>query len=102
MENRPDAGVLAENFVLNEIFEHSKVHFWRTTAKTEVDFIAEGKSLLPIEVKFQHFSRAKVNKSLYSFLEGYKADEAIMVTRDFWGEKAFKQSRIKFVPICYM
>ncbi len=102
LENRPDAGVLAENFILNEIFEHSKVHFWRTTAKTEVDFVAEGKSLLPIEAKFQHFANAKVNKSLYGFLGEYKPAEALMITRDFWGERSFKQSKIKFVPICYM
>jgi len=102
LENRPDAGVLAENFVLSEIFGHSKTHFWRTTAKTEVDFIAEGKSLLPIEVKFQHFAGAKVNKSLYGFLDAYKPAEAVIVTRDFWGEKALKQSKIKFIPICYI
>ena len=101
LENRPDAGILAENFVLNEIFEHSKVHFWRTTAKTEVDFVAEGKQLLPIEVKFQHFAGASVNKSLYGFLNVYKPAEALMITRDFWGEQ-FKQSKIKFVPIYYM
>ncbi len=102
LENRPDAGVLAENFVLNEIFEHSKVNFWRTTAKTEVDFVADGKGLLPIEVKFQRFASPNVNRSLYGFLEAYKPAEAFMVTRDFWGERSFKQSKIKFVPICYM
>ena len=58
MDKRPDAGVLAENFVLNELCSCSKMHFWRTTAKTEVDFVAEGKELLPIEVKFQHFCRS--------------------------------------------
>ena len=91
MEKRPDTGVLAENFVLNELFEHSRMHFWRTTAKTEVDFIAEGTSLLPIEVKFQHFTDTQVNKSLYGFLEESKPAQALMVTRDFWGERSFKQ-----------
>ena len=101
LENRPDSGILAENFVLNEIFEHSKVHFWRTTAKTEVDFVAEGKQLLPIEVKFQHFAGASVNKSLYGFLNAYKPAEALIITRDFWGEQ-LKRSKIKFIPICYI
>ncbi|MGC8730608.1 MAG: DUF4143 domain-containing protein, partial [Candidatus Micrarchaeia archaeon] len=80
-----------ENFILNEIFECSKVYFWRTTAKTDVDFVAEGKSLLPIEAKFPHFSGTKVNKSFYSFLDTYKPADALMITRDFWGERLFKQ-----------
>ena len=102
VEKRSDGGVLAENFVLNELFEHSRMHFWRTTAKTEVDFIAEGKSLLPIEVKFQHFTKTQVNKSLYGFLDEYKPTKSIIITRDFWGERLFKQSKINFVPICYI
>ncbi len=102
MGKRSDAGVLAENFVLNELSEHVKLHFWRTTAKTEVDFIAETESLLPIEVKFQHFLGPKVGKSLYGFINEYKPGNCIIVTRDFWGEHTIKNSKIKFIPIAYI
>jgi uncharacterized protein len=101
MENRADSGVLAENFVLNELFAHAKMHFWRTTAKTEVDFVAENKSLLPIEVKFQHFKDTNVNKSMYGFMGEYKPANVLIITKDFWGERTIKGSKVRFVPISY-
>ncbi len=102
MNKRPDAGSIAENFVLSELFSHSKMHFWRTTAKTEVDFIADGKEPLPIEVKFQHFVAPDVNRSLYGFLDEYKSPNCMVVTKDFWGERKHGASNIVFVPIGYI
>ncbi len=102
MDKRPDAGVLAENFVLNEIAQHAKVHFWRTTAKTEVDFITEGASLVPVEVKFQHFTEPTLGKSMYGFLNEYKPPNCMIVTKDFWGEKDAAGTKVMFVPIGYL
>ena len=102
IEKRPDAGALAENFVLNELFEHAKTHFWRTTAKTEVDFITEGKTTTPIEVKFQRFTKTEVGKSLYGFLNEYAPNNCIIATKNFWAEKTYKNSKIRFTPITYI
>ena len=101
IEKRSDAGALAENFVLNEVGRHVKMNFWRTTAKTEVDFVASKREAVPVEVKFSHFDKSTVTKSVYGFTEAYKSKRGIMVTKDFWGEKRFHAAKISFVPICY-
>ena len=99
--SRPDAGTLAENFVMNELYTVAKLNFWRTTAKTEVDFVANTKRLLPIEVKFAHFIKPEMGKSLYGFIEQYKPYNGIVVTKDFWGERDAKGTKVKFIPITY-
>jgi len=100
--NRPDIGTLAENFVVNEFYATTRLHFWRTTAKTEVDLIAEAKEPLPIEVKFKHFSKPEIGRSLYSFISQYKPNYSILVTRDFWGERKVDGTNVRFIPIAYL
>jgi predicted AAA+ superfamily ATPase len=102
LDQRPDAGVLVENFVLNEIAPRSRLHFWRTTAKTEVDFVVENKKLTPIEVKFQHLSDATGSRSLYGFLNEYGSKSCFVLTKDFWGERLFNGSKILFMPVVYV
>ncbi len=101
LDQRPDAGALVENFVLDELYPNLRMHFWRTTAKTEVDFIAESGTLVPIEVKFQHLSAAVGSRSLYSFLDEYSPKVCFVLTKDFWGERSFKNSKIFFMPAVY-
>ncbi|MCL5412835.1 MAG: ATP-binding protein [Candidatus Marsarchaeota archaeon] len=102
MDKRPDAGILAENFVLNELHAHSRMHFWRTTSNTEVDFVAEGRELLPIEVKFQHFSNPSINRSMYGFLDEYKPQNGLIITKDLWGERRYRDTKMRFMPIGYL
>ncbi len=99
---RQDAGLLAENFVLNELSLSSKLRFWRTTAKTEVDFVVDGSQPLPIEVKFQRFLNTSGTKSVYGFLNAYASETAMIITKDFWGEKTYQNSRILFIPVVYL
>lgn len=106
LDIREDAGKLAENFVLNEIsfFVEEKMflNFWRTTAKAEVDFILSSvNEVIPIEVKFEEFKKEKIEKSLYSFIKAYSPKVAIVVTKNFWGEKKVNNTKVKFIPICY-
>jgi len=101
VEKRADAGILAENFVLNELGCHAKMNFWRTTAKTEVDFIANKKGVVPIEIKFSHFDKTVATKSLYGFAEAYHPKHEVVATKDFWGEKKTGTTKISFIPICY-
>lgn len=103
---RPDAGKLVENFVLNEIKSMSEnlfLNFWRTTAKAEVDFILSGANkIIPLEVKFQDLKREKISKSLYSFISNYSPKYAIVLTKNFWGEKKIKNTLVKFIPSVYI
>lgn len=102
LETRSDSGVLAENFVLNELRPYARLNFWRTTAKTEIDFIANKPVPIPVEVKFRHFDRERIGKNIYGFVGAYKPRYGLMITKDFWGEKSAGGARIKFVPIGYL
>jgi len=48
------------------------IHFWRTTAKTEIDFIVEtGGKVIPIEIKYKEMPRPVVPRAFDSFIEKY-------------------------------
>ncbi|MHA1650250.1 MAG: ATP-binding protein [Candidatus Helarchaeota archaeon] len=97
---RVDRGELAENFVFNQLlYVSADINFWRTTSKAEVDFILAGK--IPIEVKFESMKREKISRSLHSFIKTYSPKFAIIVTKDFLGEKKVKDTIVKFIPIVY-
>ena len=107
LEIRSDSGKLVENFVLNEISsiveEKMFLNYWRTIAKAEVDFVlSNGNKILPIEVKFESFKKEKIGKSLYSFIKNYSPKFAIVATKDFWGEKQVENTKVKFIPSCYL
>lgn len=107
LEIRQDRGELAENFVLNElgliVGDKFFINFWRTTAKTEVDFIINtANELIPVEVKFEKLNKEKTGKSFFSFINNYSPKRALIITKDFWGEKKVNNTLIKFVPIVYL
>ncbi len=104
LELREDAGKLAENFILNQLeTEELFINFWRTTAKAEVDFVlSDINRIIPIEVKFESFKKPKITRSFHSFLKNYKPKNALVVTKDFWGEKEIGKTKVKFVPIVYL
>jgi predicted AAA+ superfamily ATPase len=104
---RSDTGSLIENGVLSEALKQltalQNIHFWRTQAKTEVDFVltANGK-LIPIEVKYQHFARPKISSSLKAFIARYHPGNAYVLTRDFYGAASFLKSEVKFLPVLFI
>ena len=106
LEVRVDKGALAENFILNRlkalVGDKGIIHFWRTTAKAEVDFVIEMPDrLIPIEVKFEPFKKEKVPKGLFSFIRAYSPAVAIVVTKNFLAEKVVEKTRVEFIPIVY-
>ena len=102
LDGRPDSGVLAENFVLNELSKHVGLKYWRTTSMTEVDFVTSGKRILPIEVKYKSMVKPKAGKSFYGFLKNYEVPEALVITKDFWGRLQSGKTTVNFTPICYV
>lgn len=66
-------GKLLENYVLNSLREE-KINYWRTTAKAEVDFILNEKTI-PIEVKTTY----KITRSLRSFISEYNPKVALII-----------------------
>ncbi|MHA1264626.1 MAG: ATP-binding protein [Candidatus Helarchaeota archaeon] len=105
LEIRMDAGALAENFIFNQfrmLADHLFINYWRTTAKTEVDFIIWNmQKVIPVEVKFRPFKKVTIPRSLHSFIENYNPPIALVVTKDFWGETWRKGTEVKFIPIVY-
>ncbi|MGD0092223.1 MAG: ATP-binding protein [Planctomycetota bacterium] len=98
----PDAttmGYLAENIVLRELVtwpEKIEVAYFRERNR-EVDFVLThgGNHYLPIEVK--HRNRADQVASLKLFIERYKLDFGIVITRD----QTAKLEDVLFLPLRY-
>ncbi len=92
--NNLDYDFLYENFVLNQFKDIKMIKFWRTTQKTEVDFVIDGKDKIPIEIK----SGKKITRSLRSFIEKYKPPFAIIANLK---EASIKEKYIYFIPFVY-
>lgn len=85
-----DIGKMLENAVFTSLLKKKgqtdSIYFWRTQAKTEIDFILKTKNkIIPIEVK----SKGESKKPLYSFMEEYNLEKGVLVkgTGDFEEEK---------------
>jgi len=107
LNKRPDAGAIIENNVflrLNDLCEgQGKVHFWRTKAGAEVDFIFQaGTRAVPIEVKYSSFSKAGVSRSQASFIESFKPEYGAVLTKNYWGRMKKNNSTIFFIPVYYL
>jgi len=104
---RPDAGAIVENVVfirLNELCSRvQKINFWRTKAGAEVDFVIHKQdALLPVEVKYAGFKSEKVSRSLASFIDTFKPECAVVLTKDFWGSGKKEKTRILFIPFYFL
>lgn len=103
--SREDWGRLVENYVFMALKRRAgfstSLNFWRTKSKAEVDFVIEKQNkILPVEVKYGW--KPTIGKSLHSFIEKFSPPEAIILTRDFAGEKKIKGCEVKFIPVYYL
>jgi len=105
LEARTDNGEIVENFVLTQLRPRvpEKINYWRTQGKAEIDFIYKnGDDIVPIEVKYQSFSRPKVSRGFRSYLSAYQPERGIIITKDLWGETEIEGTTIKFIPVYYL
>jgi predicted AAA+ superfamily ATPase len=72
--------------------------FWRDRQKNEVDVVLENKVLFPIEVKFQHQITTSDMKSLLKFMDVFRLEKGILVTRDIFEKRIIDGKEILFVP----
>ena len=88
-----------ENFIFDELCRHediSFVHFYRTIAKAEIDFIGKTeKGIIPIELNFQE-NQKKKSVALKNFNDRYKDSIAktVVITKD----KLDKQDKTVYLP----
>jgi len=104
---RPDSGQIFEQYVfirLNEICSgKGALHFWRTKAGAEVDFIfLRGNDIVPIEVKLTEFNKPVITKSLASFINIFNPKTAFVVNKNFWGKSVVSNTKVIFIPVYYL
>ncbi len=107
LEKRSDAGAIIENtsFIrLNELQAGiNKINFWRTKAGAEVDFILHTTdAIVPIEIKYSPFTGEKLSKSFMSFIDSFKPEYAIVLTKNYWGVTQKNKTKVLFIPIYYL
>ena len=100
-----DFGFLFENFVFLQLASRisitsTKLNFWRTKDKAEVDFILEhGNKIIPIEVKYKSFSKKEqISRSLRHFIERYEPEAAFIVNLDLKKTIKIGKTRLSFLP----
>lgn len=107
LDERDDTGLLIEGAVFQELIKFREhhfydfdLHYWRTLSGAEVDFVLykNEKELLPIEVKYRSLDAPTIPRSLHSFLDAYNPKHAIMITKNFVGEKEIKGALVHFLP----
>lgn len=93
-----------QNFVFNILRERtdmtsSKICFWRSKDKAEVDFVVDkGRSLIPIEVKYQKLKNLKIARSLRSFINRYKPEKSLVVNLMLDETILMDSCKIRFIP----
>jgi predicted AAA+ superfamily ATPase len=106
VSERNDIGALAENFVFATLKEASinisSINFWRTKSQAEVDFVAEIQGgIIPVEVKYAPLGKGVIGKSLFSFIDKYQPEKAIVTTNDSFGKRRVGKTTVYFIPIFY-
>ncbi|MEM3713432.1 MAG: ATP-binding protein [Nitrososphaeria archaeon] len=96
LASRTDKGILFENFIFNELrglgFD---VKYWRTSGKSEMDFIIELQNqLIPVEVK----SFGKIKRGFLSFINTYRPKSAIVFTENEFMIKRINDTNVAFLP----
>jgi len=107
IENLGQSGVVLENALIERLQSvidregyGTRIHYWRTRAKEEVDIVLAGPGgLLPIEVKYDRKVRPRHLNGIRAFLEKEKERVGIVVGR--WDEAGIIEdgkSRIYLIP----
>jgi len=102
LPQRADMGALVENTVYSEFLKNKhllqEIHFWRTTAKTEVDFIIRaGNEVFPVEVKYQNNVSA-IPRAIKSFVDYYHPKRAWVITVNQYFERNYQDCEVIFLP----
>lgn len=108
IENRTDNGLLVENLVFQELYKYQsqkrknwQIHYWRTKAGAEVDFIlkTDFATIIPIEVKYRNSLDLQLSRSYKSFLEAYSPKLGFVISKNQVGSLTYKDSLIHFIPL---
>lgn len=103
LQKRKDSGTIGETLVLQNIIYQLKgnmaVHFWRTKAGDEIDFIVlKNRIPYPIEVKTT-LGKSQPTDGMKKFIDAYpEVKEGIIFCRDIKGVIQYKKATIRILP----
>ncbi len=102
LESRGDVGGLVENSIFSMIIDNvdllDEIHYWRTKAGAEMDFVLRGERLRAYEVKYQTFKQPKISRSIRSFVSEYSPEKVCICTKDFYFRMKIDTTNILFLP----
>ena len=102
--NYENFGYVFENFVLSLLLEKikdtsSKVNYWRTKDKSEVDFIINtGSRIIPFEVKYKNNKKIPIGRSLHNFIAKYDPGDAFIITPKSKSSIKIKNTWVRIIP----
>lgn len=105
LQRPDDLGFAFQNLVYLVLREKlgwsgARIHFWRTTAKTEIDFVIEsGRRLIPVEVKYREMAKPAVPRALDGFSEKYKPERCLIVNRSLRTSVHVRKTEVRFMTI---
>jgi len=83
--------IIINNFDIN--------FFFRTTLKKDVDFIKiDNNKIIPIELKYKERIRNDDLNGLIYFLDKFKLDEGILLTKVLKKKEIINNKKIAFIP----
>jgi len=104
LNQRTDSGSLVENAAYNQLAKslsfYKEMHFWRTKHGSEVDFVIEQEpeGPVPIEIKYQTFSKPQIPSGLRAFVKDYQPQKGFVVTKEFWATQKLGKTEIFWLP----
>jgi len=102
--NYENFGYVFENFVLSLLLEKikdtsSKVNYWRTKDKSEVDFVINtGSRIIPFEVKYKNNKKIPIGRSLHNFIAKYDPEDAFIITPKSKSSIKIKNTWVRIIP----
>lgn len=93
-----------QNFIFNILREKtnitsSKICFWRTKDKAEIDFVIDaGRCLIPVEVKYQKLKKSKITRGLRSFINRYEPEKSLIVNLELDETVELNKTKIRIIP----
>ncbi|MBU1085018.1 MAG: ATP-binding protein [Candidatus Beckwithbacteria bacterium] len=100
---QPNSGFLFQNFyylLINQTKSlGSRIHFWRTKNKAELDFIVIiGQELIPMEIKYKRLKNTSIPGSLKSFIKKYQPKKANIINLSLSKTIKINSTVVNFIP----
>lgn len=105
LQRPDDLGFAFQNLVYLLLHEKlrwsgAEIHFWRTTAKTEIDFVVDtGRTTIPIEVKFKELTKPSPPRALDGFIQKYRPVRCLVINRSLQAAVRMDDTDVHFMTI---